>query len=173
MNETMKTIFNRRSVRTYSAAPVSGEQLNDLVRAGMAAPTAVDTRPWDFIVITDKALLARLAGALPYAKMTEQAAAAIIVTGDLRRQYGGEDASYWLMDCCAATENILLAAESLGLGAVWTAVYPEADRVAAVRKLLGIPAHVMPLNLIPIGVPAAKPKAGDKYNAELVHKDRW
>lgn len=173
MNETMKTIMNRRSVRTYSAAPVSGEQLNDLVRAGMAAPTAVDARPWDFIVITDKALLARLAGALPYAKMTEQAAAAIIVTGDLRRQYGGEDAAYWLMDCCAATENILLAAESLGLGAVWTAVYPEADRVAAVRKLLGIPAHVMPLNLIPIGVPAAKPKAGDKYNAGLVHKDRW
>ena len=77
------------------------------------------------------------------------------------------------MDCSAATENILLAAESLGLGAVWTAVYPVAERVAAVRKLLGIPAHVTPLNLIPLGVPAVKPAAADKYQPGLVHKNRW
>jgi len=173
MNETQKTIMNRRSVRAYAAAPVSEELLTELVRAGMSAPSAVDARPWDFIVVTDKALLARLAEALPYAKMAAQAAAAIVVTGDLRRQHGGEDASYWLMDCSAATENILLAAESLGLGAVWTAVYPEAERVAAVRKLLGIPAHVVPLNLIPLGVPAVKPAAGDRYAPGLVHKNRW
>ena len=173
MNETMKTILSRRSVRAYAAAPVSGEQLDGLVRAGMAAPSAVDARPWDFIVVTDKALLGQLAAALPYAKMAAQAAAAIVVTGDIRRQHGGEGASFWLMDCSAATQNILLAAESLGLGAVWTAVYPEADRVAAVRKMLGIPAHVVPLNLIPIGVPAAKPKPADRYEAGLVHKDRW
>jgi nitroreductase len=173
MNEALKVIMNRRSVRAFTDAAVSEEQLAGLLRAAMAAPSAVNARPWDFIVVTDRALLERLAEALPYAKMTAEAAAAIVVTGDLKRQYGGEDASYWLMDCSAATENILLAAHALGLGAVWTAVYPEAERVAAVRKLLGIPEHVTPLNLIPLGVPAGKPAAADRYEPIRVHTNRW
>ena len=173
MNEALKNIMTRKSVRAFTDAPVSEAQLTELVKAGMAAPSAVDTRPWDFIVVTDKALLGQLAQGLPYAKMTAQAAAAIVVTGDLRRQHGGEKALFWLMDCSAATENILLAAESLGLGAVWTALFPEAERISIVRKLLGIPEHSIPLNLIPLGVPAGKPCAKDKYDPARVHKNRW
>lgn len=173
MNDTLKTIMGRKSVRQYTQAAVTQEQLITLVKAGMAAPTAVDCRPWDFIVITDKAVLKQLADALPYAKMAARAGAAIVVTGDLKRQYGGEGASYWIMDCSAATENILLAAESLGLGAVWTSVFPEQDRIIATRKVLGIPDHVVPLNLIPIGVPAGETKAKDKFNPKQIHQDRW
>ena len=172
-NETLKTIFSRKSVRSYTDAKISQDQLTLLVRAGMAAPTAVDKRPWDFVVITDGAVLKELADALPYAKMAEKAAAAIVVTGDLNRQYGGKDASYWMLDCSAASENILLAAESMGLGGVWTAVFPESDRIAPVRKILGIPADVVPLNLISIGVPTGKNSPKDKFDPKLIHTNKW
>ena len=154
MNDTLKTIFARKSVRAYRSEAVSDEKLQVLVRAGMAAPTAVDKRPWEFVVVTDRAVLKQLADALPYAKMADRAAAAIVVGGDVRKQWGGMESDYWIMDCSAATQNILLAAESMGLGAVWTAVYPEDSRVRAVRQILGIPHYVVPLNLIPEGVPA-------------------
>lgn len=173
MNETLKTIMNRKSVRQYKPEAISNDTLEWLVRAGMAAPTAVDKRPWDFIIVTDKALLKKLAEALPYAKMAEHAAAAILVVGDINRQWGGPSATYWVMDCSAATENILLAAESLGLGAVWTAVYPEADRIAAVRAIFPLPDHAIPLNLIPIGVPAGEVPPKDKYQAERIHWNEW
>jgi nitroreductase len=139
----------------------------------MAAPTAVDARPWDFIVITDKAVLKRLSDALPYAKMAVNAGSAIMVTGDLDRQFGGKDSLFWIMDCSAASENILLAAESMGLGAVWTAVYPDQGRVAAVRSILAIPDNVVPLNFIPVGVPSGQDKPKDKFDPKRVHKDRW
>lgn len=173
MNSTLQTIFSRKSVRSYTGAAVPEEKLMMLVKAGMAAPTAVDRRPWDFIVITDKIVLHNLADVLPYAKMVENAAAAIVVTGDLNRQFGGPDSLFWIMDCSAATENILLAAESMGLGAVWTAVYPDEDRVNAVRALLKIPDHVVPLNLIPIGVPTGQDVPKDKFNQEQIHRNRW
>lgn len=174
MNDTLKTIFNRKSVRTYTDAPVSQEQLMTLVKAGMAAPTAVDMRPWDFIVITDKTILKKLADALPQqAKMVEHAAAAIVVTGDLNRQYGGKEAVFWTLDCSAATENILLAAESMGLGAVWTAAYPDPARITAIKTVLNIPQDVVPLNMIPIGVPTGIDKPKDKFNAKQIHMNGW
>lgn len=172
-NETLQTIFSRASVRSYGDAPVSADTLLMLVRAGMAAPTAVNKRPWEFIVVTDRATLEKLAAALQYARMAAHAAAAIVVAGDTRRQYGGTDAQYWIMDCSAASENILLAAHSLGLGAVWTSVFPEQDRMDKVRGILGIPDHVVPLNVIPIGAPAAAVKAQDKYDPAQIHRDRW
>ena len=162
MNDTLKTIFSRKSVRTFKSEPVPKEKLELLVRAGMAAPTAVDKRPWEFIVVTDRAVLKQLADALPFAKMADKAAAAIIVGGDVRKQWGGKDSDYWIMDCSAATENILLAAESMGLGAVWTAVYPEESRIRTVRQILGLPSHIVPLNLIPLGVPAGREKPKNK-----------
>lgn len=173
MNDTLKTIFARKSVRSYRTEAVSDEKLQMLVRAGMAAPTAVDKRPWEFVVVTDRAVLKQLADALPYAKMSERAAAAIVVGGDVRRQWGGMESDYWIMDCSAATQNILLAAESMGLGAVWTAVYPEDSRVRAVRQILGIPPHVVPLNVIPVGVPSGREKPKDKYDPKQIHWNKW
>lgn len=173
MNDTLKTIFSRKSVRTYANTPISQEQLMMLVKAGMAAPTAVDRRPWDFIVITDKPTLKKLADLSPHAKMTEFAAAAIVVTGDLDQQFGGKDSTFWLLDCSAATENILLAAESMKLGAVWTAVYPDPQRIEVIRTALKIPDHVVPLNLIPIGVPAGDEKPKDKFDPKKIHQNTW
>ncbi len=173
MNDTLQTIFNRKSVRTYTGAPVSKDQLLMLVKAGMAAPTAVDRRPWDFIIITDKAILKKLSDSSQHAKMTEHAAAAIVVTGDLNRQYGGKEAIYWTLDCSAATENILLAAESMGLGAVWTALYPDPDRINPVKSILSIPQDIVPLALIPIGVPTGSEKPKDKFNAKQIHQNGW
>ena len=173
VNDTLKTIFSRKSIRSYKDEPVSREKLEMLIKAGMAAPTAVDKRPWEYIVITDRKVLKQLADALPYAKMASTAAAAIIVGGDVRKQWGGLESDYWIMDCSAATENILLAAESMGLGAVWTAIYPEDARIRAVRQILGIPPHIVPLNLVPVGVPAGREKPKDKYNPAQIHWNKW
>jgi nitroreductase len=173
MNETLKTIFNRKSVRRYRADPIPKEKLELIVKAGMAAPTAVDKRPWEFVVITDKALLKKLGDALPYAKMAEKAGAAILVAGDLDRQFGGREADYWIVDCAAAAENILLAVESLGLGAVWTAVYPEKERIEAVRRLLNVPSSIVPLAFIPIGAPGGDQKPKDKWNPQQLHWNEW
>lgn len=173
MNDTLKTIFNRKSVRVYAPGTVSEEQLMTLIKAGMAAPSAVDKRPWEFILVTDRAVLKKMADAMPYAKMAAQAPAAIVVCGDTDKQYGGRSASYWQMDCSAATENLLLAAESMGLGAVWTSVYPEEDRMVAMRAILGIPAHVIPLNLIPVGIPTGREKPKDKYDPQQIHRNAW
>jgi nitroreductase len=173
MNDTLNTIFARKSVRSFKSDAVPDEKLRMLVRAGMAAPTAVDKRPWEFIVVTDRAVLKQLADALPYAKMAEKAAAAIIVAGDVKKQWGGLESDYWIMDCSAATQNILLAAESMGLGAVWTAVYPEDSRVRSVRQILGIPSHVVPLNVIPVGIQAGMEKPKDKYDPKQIHWNRW
>jgi len=173
MNETLNTIFSRKSVRSFTGASIPKDTLDLIIKAGMAAPTARDTRPWQFVVVTDKETLARLAQDLPYCKMAKDAGAAVIVVGDLNKQHAGADSDYWIMDCSAASLNILLAVESLGLGATWTAVYPNEDRIKPVRKILGLPEGMMPLNVIPIGVPTAPQKAKDKYQPERIHWEKW
>src|SRR5208283_706329 len=116
MNETLKVIFSRRSVRTLSNQPISKDTIELIIKAGMAAPSAVDKRPWEFIIITQRPLLKQLSDILPYAKMTESASIAMVIAGDITKQAGDKKSDFWIMDCSAATENILLAVESLGLG---------------------------------------------------------
>jgi nitroreductase len=171
--DALTVIYNRKSVRNYIDKPVSKESLEILLKAGMAAPTAADKRPWSFVVITDKAKLNVLATALPHARMLTQAAAAIIVCGTPSQSLPGADAAYWIQDCSAATENILLAAEAIGLGAVWTGVYPNDDRVHAVRTAMSIPEDTIPLNVIPIGYPVGIEQPKNKYNAQKIHWNSW
>jgi len=172
-NETTKTIFSRKSVRNYVETTLSQETLEFLVRAGMAAPSAMDRRPWEFIIINDKNVVKKLNDALPHAKMAEKAGQAIVVAGNIEKQAGGKDATFWIMDCSAAAENILLAAESLGLGAVWTAVYPAADRLKPVVEILGLPSNIVPLAFIPVGKPAGSDKPKDKFDKEKIHWNHW
>lgn len=172
-NETTKTIFSRKSVRNYVETTLSQETLEFLVRAGMAAPSAMDRRPWEFIIINDKNVVKKLNDALPHAKMAENAGQAIVVAGNIEKQAGGKDATFWIMDCSAAAENILLAAESLGLGAVWTAVYPAADRLKPVVEILGLPSNIVPLAFIPVGKPAGSDKPKDKFDKEKIHWNHW
>lgn len=172
-NETTKTIFSRKSVRNYVETQISPETLEFLVKAGMAAPSAIDRRPWEFIIINDKATIKKLHDALPYAKMVGKAGHAIVVAGNIEKQAGGKDSTFWIMDCSAAAENILLAAESLGLGAVWTAVYPDAGRMKSVVEILGLPSNIVPLAFIPVGKPDGSDKPKDKFDKAKIHWNHW
>lgn len=172
-NSTLETIFSRKSVRRYTNQQVSREQLTLLAKAGMAAPSAVDKRPWVFVAVTDRAMLDKLADVLPYAKMLRQATAAIMVGGDMNKTLGGDAKAFWIQDCSAATQNILLAAESIGLGAVWTGVHPNAEREKAVANVLQLPENIVPLNVIVIGYPTGVEKPKDKWNEQLLHWEKW
>ncbi|MFH0838871.1 MAG: nitroreductase family protein [Candidatus Omnitrophota bacterium] len=173
INDTLSTIYSRKSVRRYSGEAVTREQLMELVKASMAAPTAVNKKPWAFVVITDKSVLAELEKELPHSRMIAQAGAAIIVCGVLEKALAGIEQEFWIQDCSAATENILLAAEAMKLGTVWTGVYPLPERIAYVQKTLGLPADVIPLNIIAVGHPLGADKPKDKFDSANIHWDRW
>ena len=166
-NAALDNIFERKSVRTYLDKEVEKEKIDLMLRAGMAAPTGKNIQPWEFVVVTDRARLDSMAAALPYAKMLAKARNAIVVCGDSARS------SYWYLDCSAATQNILLAAESLGLGAVWTAAYPYEDRMQVVRKYINLPRNILPLCVIPFGYPAANEKPKQKFDEKKIHYNQY
>lgn len=173
MGDFLEVIATRRSVRDFTGAPIAEPDVESILGAAMAAPSAVNVRPWSFIAVTKRDLLLALRERLPYAKMLDKAALAIVVCG-----LPGKDnrfaKDYWVMDCSAATENILLAAHALRYGAVWTAVYPERERIEVVRRECRIPLDVMPLNVVAIGVPAKADQAVmDRYDPGCVHRDYY
>lgn len=172
-NAAYRNIVERRSVRRYSGEPVTDDDKNALLHAAMSAPTGVNRQPWEFIVVDDPQLLGRLAEALPYAKMAAHAPMVIVVCGNSERFLEGDDSTLWEQDLSAASENILLAAHAIGLGAVWTCLYPHADRMEAVKKILDIGDGIVPFNLIPVGHPADKHAPIDKWHADRVHHNRY
>jgi nitroreductase len=171
-NETLNTIYSRKSVRSFTGEAVSRETLIKILKAAMAAPSAVNIQPWAFVAITRRETLDELCAKLPYAKMLDRAGAAIVVCGipDKDEVFSKD---YWVMDCSAASENILLACHALGLGAVWTAVHVDEERVENVRGILNIPENIIPLNVIPIGVPREKEEPLDKFKEENIHWEQW
>lgn len=167
-NPVIDNIFARKSVRNFEPGKtISGEDIELLVKAGMAAPSAMNRQPWQFFVFSGKEQMLELSEKLPYAKMLKSASAAIVVLGN------PEISSSWFIDCAAVTQNILLAAESMGLGAVWTAGYPYEDRISAITTALGIPQPWIPLSLIPIGYPAGEHLPKDKWDPAKVHYNKW
>lgn len=164
----LDTIFARRSIRKYTGEPVTEEQVRNLLEAAMAAPSANNSQPWHFVVVQDREQLRRLAEAHPYGRMQAEAALSIAVCAD-----PALSPRYWVQDCSAATENLLLAATSLGLGGVWLGVYPNQDRVAQVKEVLGIPEGIEVLCLVAIGHPAEKKPPRTQFNPQRVHRDRW
>ena len=136
----------------------------------MMAPSAGNAQPWQFVVITDRAALAAVKTFNPYAGMAARAPLAILVCGDLERE---KHPGYWVQDCAAATQNLLLASHARGLGAVWTGIYPMADRVEGFRRYFGLPERVIPLALVVVGWPAQSLKSDDRYQADRVHRERW
>ena len=171
-NTTINDIMTRSSVRNYSDKAISEATVDTLLRAGMAAPTAANTQPWEFVVITDAGVRERLAEELPYCKMAAKAPLLIAVCGNSER-FLEDFPDFWVQDCSAASENILLAAHALGLGAVWTGVYPDKTRVEEVSQALQIPASVVPLNIICIGCPAAPSIPKEKWAPERVHRNKY
>ena len=162
----INNIMKRTSIRQYTDETVSKADIETMLRAGMAAPTAVNRQPWHFVAVTDKAKLAELAGRR--GGMIKQAGVAIVVCGNMDKAMLGPGQAFWVQDCSAATENILLAANAIGLGAVWTGCYPMDDRVAEVSKTLKLPETIVPLCVIAIGHPAEQPAPKDKWKPENV-----
>jgi nitroreductase len=168
----LKVILERKSVRDYTGTGIKPEFLDLIVQSAMAAPSSSNLQPWNFILITDRKILDLLADGLPYAKMLYKAGAAIVVCGTPDR-IEAELSDYWVQDCSAASQNILLAIEVLGLGGVWTGVYPRANRVNFVKKTLNIPDYAVPLNVIAIGHPLTAEKPKNKFDPVKVHIDNW
>ncbi len=168
----LENIHARKSVRQFTDEPVSQEHIETMLKAAMAAPTAVNYQPWRFVVITERARLDAMAEVLPYAKMLKQAPLAIVVCGETT-WFEGRENTYWQQDCSAATQNILLAAEALGLGAVWTGVYPNMELARPLAEFLGLPGTVQPLCCIPIGYHDGTTQPKDKWKPENIHYEKW
>lgn len=168
--EVMKAIKERRSIRKYTDQPVSDKQINDILTAGMYAPSGGNQQARDFIVIKDREKLQAITQIHPYASMLKDASVAIIVCGNLdKERFQG----LWIQDCSATTQNILLAAYDLGLGSVWLGVYPEEDRVQGLKLLFNTPNHIIPFSIIALGYPDEEKQTPERYVSESIHYETW
>jgi nitroreductase len=168
--DALEAIHTRRSIRKYLDRPVPEEMVQKLLAAAMQAPSARNEQPWQFVVIDDRAMLAGIPGFMPNAAMAVGARLAILVCGDLELE---KSPGYWVVDCAAAVENMLLAAHALGLGAVWCGVYPREPRMAGLKRLMGLPENVVAHSLVVLGHPGEQVPAVDRYLPERVRRNRW
>lgn len=172
MEEALRPILERRSCRSYTDRQVSDETVHTLLCAGMAAPSANNSRPWEFLVLRDEPLKAAVSAAGQYWSMLKDAPIGIVVLANLDG-YRSSHQDYFIQDCSAATQNILLASQAMGLGGVWLGLYPNEERVAAVRRLCGIPEDIIPVTLTSIGYPAQMPHPHTTFYEGKVHYDRY
>lgn len=168
--EALDAIRTRRSVRRYSNETVSNELITILLRAAMAAPSAGNQQPWRFVVVQDPNQLEAVAAQEPHGGMIAQAPLAVAVCADMRSV---DHEGFWIQDCAAATQNLLLAAHALGLGGVWVGTYPREERVKGVGSVLGLPQHVIAFAVVAIGHPAERPSPVERFDPEYVHTDRY
>lgn len=167
-DNAIETIMTRTSIRSFTDRAVSADTVEMLLRAGMAAPTAVNLQPWHFVVVNDRAKIDELGGNGRQSQMWHESPLVIVVCGNMEKAMEGAGQAFWVQDCSAATENILLAAHALGLGAVWTGCYPIEERVANISQVLGLPEHIVPLCAIVMGFPNESPQPKDKWKPENV-----
>ena len=167
---TIEAILTRRSIRKYKTKQISDEDVNDLLKAGMAAPSANNCQPWHFVVLNEHKIMDKIPEFHPYSKMLKQASVAILICIDKNLENAD---GYGVQDCSAATQNILLAAHAKGLGAVWLGIYPREVRINGVKKLLEIPDDIMPLSLVSIGYPAKEKPRINRFNEARIHYNKW
>jgi len=170
--DTITAIMSRRSIRDYTSHPVPEDLVRLLVEAGMCAPSAFNERSSEFIVINDRKILDEIFQLNTKALQIKKATVAIMICGNTAKEkFPGK--GYWQLDGAVAAENILLAAHAVGLGAVWTAIYPYEERMAAVKKLLNLPETVQPLCIIPIGYPAEQKFREKRFDPARLHQNKW
>ncbi len=167
------SIMSRVSIRHFTNENVTEKDIETLLRAAMAAPSAGNKQPWTFVVITDKDILTKMGDEVTTWTPVKHAQAAIVVCGDLHNTFPGEGTDYWIEDTSAATENILLAAHALDLGAVWLGCYPLSERTGFVGQLLGLPTHIIPMAIVAVGHPETLTPAKDKFKPENIHHNHW
>lgn len=168
--ELLETIKTRRSIRQFQDKPVPESHIRTIIEAAMMAPSAGNQQPWHFVIVSDRARLDAIPSYHPHSKMVLQAPVAILICGD---PAGKPWPDYWVQDCSAATQNLLLAARDLGLGTVWAGIYPAEDRMAGFRKSFAIPEHVFPFALVPVGWPIGDFHFTDRVRPELIHNEVW
>lgn len=168
--EALDAIRTRRSVRKFTDRKIQKDMIEKLLEAAMSAPSAGNQQPWHFLVIDDKKILEEVPNVSLYAPMAKEASAAIVICGDPSlEKYPG----FWVQDCSAATQNILLAAHALGLGAVWSGIYPLEDRVSGFRALLGIPEKITPLSIVIMGYPVEVPNPATRFKEDRIRYNKW
>lgn len=168
--DAIEAILTRRSIRKYAAGPIPDEAVRTLLEAAMAAPSSKNRQPWAFVLLDDRSLLDAIPEFHPHAAMLRKAPLAILVCADTTRQ---PLEGYWLQDCAAATQNLLLAAHALGLGACWVGVQPRPEREAGLRRLLALPDFVRPVALVALGLPAETLGRADRFESSRVHHNGW
>lgn len=169
-NNPLSWLFSRRSIRKYSEKTIAESDIDTILRAGMYAPSAVNRQPWHFIVTSDAELFGKIMEIHPNARFLGGASHAILVCGDEKLQH---DDGYYLADCGAATQNILLSAHMLGIGSCWIGIFPRLERAEHFSKLFGLPSHVKPFALVSLGYPAEEKQTPERFNREKIHYDRW
>lgn len=168
-NPVLETLYDRRSIRDYKETPVPEDLVLEILKAAQYAPSARNTRPWHFVVVTDRELINTLRSRHPYASMLEKAPVCIVVCGDESKATPG----YWMIDCAAATENMLLAAKALGLGTCWMGVAPREERMSAVTEVLHLPEGIKPFAMVAVGYPAREPARPNRFEASRIHYNGW
>lgn len=174
MEECLKMIYTRRSIRVYSDRQISDEDIEKILKAAMLAPSAGNEQPWHFIVVRDREMLKKMSEAFTFGQMLPNASATIVVCADPKLSKYPYD--MWVQDCSAATENILLAARCLGIGSVWLGVYPREERMKALRELLGIPENIVVFSVVSLGYPKDEKdfyEADDRFNPDRIHREKW
>jgi nitroreductase len=167
--DAMQAILTRRSIRRYTSDPVSDDIIGELLKAGMSAPTA-GNKPWHYVVIRKRATLDGVRELHPHAEMLKQAQVAIAVCGDPTQE---KLKGRWILDCAITTENMLIAANALGLGACWVGIYPVEERINGLRALLGAPSHIIPVSMVSLGYPGEKKSPPDRFKMERIHQEQW
>jgi nitroreductase len=168
--EALENIKTRRSIRKYKNRDISEETIKEIITCSMYAPSAFDNQPWHFIVINKKEILNDILKVVTHAEMIKEASHAIILCGDKKLE---ENEGLLIQDISAATENLLLAAHSFGLGAVWIGFYPFNEIVKAIKRLFKIPDNIIPVSMVLIGYPAEKPEQPERYRKDRIHINTW
>jgi nitroreductase len=169
--ELFEGLLSRRSIRKYTGEKIDEDAIRSIIKAGMYAPSANNRRPWHFILVDEREIIEKIMKVHPYSSMLSEASHAILVCGDEKLQNGP---GYYVLDCSAATQNILLAAHALGFGAVWLGIEPRNDRKQAIKEIFGLPEYIHPVSIISIGKPVDIPeKIPSRFEPNKIRKNRW
>lgn len=168
--EKLDFILDRRSIRRFTDQKINKGQIKSILTAAMYAPSAVNMQPWHFVVIDEPALMEKVMEIHPHARMLRSASHAVVICGDELLQHGD---GYWVVDCGAATQNLLLAAQTMGLGTCWVGIHPREERKSAFSRLLKLPSHVRPFALVALGYPEESKARPERFHAGKVKHNGW